>query len=820
MSTHQVEVHGVVVDDAGRPVAGALVQAKAFSEREARGITGADGSFTIPIRSERVDGTDLLARSANRDRCGFFRYDYNLAKADAEKPARIVLRPSREVEIRVTDSGKTPVPGAAVEIAGSYSVLDDATTGPDGAVRLHIPSDAKVDWIVALKSGRGFDYAEYGTIDDQGRSHGGAPASTLPRLVALTLDGARKVSVKAVDRDGKPLAGVGFSPWLLHKEGRRSRVNFLSRIFATMTGPDGVATFDWLPPNRDYLTFWPGDNGYAHRRALLKEGEEGIVVARLTRKETIRGRVVCPDGSPAPDIDVGAFGSGQGMDNGHGRARTAADGSYEMEVDPNEGYAVYVDDKNWAAPSRLDVVVREGKPVDGIDFKLTRGTVIHGTVTVGPENRPAPGQYIWLDESGGNAPEDLREAGDRVWRQIRRQFGSTTDSAGHYSIRVGSGTYTLMGPPWTDNKKITIQDEAELIRDFKMPRPAKGTLTGRVIKAGEGEKGLAGATIVIVAANQRSVPFSVTADPKGRFHAERDLDPLVVCAKSADGKLGAIVEVGAEAPEIVIAVAPMATATGVLLDDRGQPAANQNLEWGRRVFIDDEQTISMTCFAPRVVTDSKGRFTLPALVVDQEYEISLLKHGDGSVPDQYQAAGAVRPKNAARIDLGTLRAGAFHPNALARAEEMSSFRKNAPGAGNPAPPIDATTLDGKPLKLDDFKGKYVLLDFWATWCGPCIGEIPNLQSIYDVFGNDDRFALVSVSVDEKIDEPRKFQEKRKLPWNQAFLAGGMHGPTPGKFGIRAIPAFVLVGPDGKIVARGMRGDDIKKEVEKALAKKP
>ena len=85
------------------------------------------------------------------------------------------------------------------------------------------------------------------------------------------------------------------------------------------------------------------------------------------------------------------------------------------------------------------------------------------------------------------------------------------------------------------------------------------------------------------------------------------------------------------------------------------------------------------------------------------------------------------------------------------------------------------------------------------------------------FETIDRFAILSLSVDEKIDEPKRFQEKRQLPWTQAFLAGGMHGPIPGTFGIRAIPAFVLVGPDGKIVARGMRGDNIKKEVARALA---
>ena len=147
--------------------------------------------------------------------------------------------------------------GAAVEAAGNFAVFDSATTGADGSVRLHVPADAKVEWVIALKSGRGFDYAEYGTIDEHGRSKGGAPAAEIPTSVALTLDGARTARIKAVDRDGKPLAGVGFYPWLLHKEGRRSQVNFSSRIFDATTGPDGVATFDWLPATKSELIFWP-----------------------------------------------------------------------------------------------------------------------------------------------------------------------------------------------------------------------------------------------------------------------------------------------------------------------------------------------------------------------------------------------------------------------------------------------------------------------------------------------------------------------------------------------------------------------------------
>jgi hypothetical protein len=90
--------------------------------------------------------------------------------------------------------------------------------------------------------------------------------------------------------------------------------------------------------------------------------------------------------------------------------------------------------------------------------------------------------------------------------------------------------------------------------------------------------------------------------------------------------------------------------------------------------------------------------------------------------------------------------------------------------------------------------------------------------VHEEFGGDEHLAIVSLSMDEKIDEPRQFQSKRQLPWTQGFLGGGIHGPTPGRFGIRAIPALVLVGPDGRIVARGMRGEAIKRAVAEAMVK--
>ena len=125
--------------------------------------------------------------------------------------------------------------------------------------------------------------------------------------------------------------------------------------------------------------------------------------------------------------------------------------------------------------------------------------------------------------------------------------------------------------------------------------------------------------------------------------------------------------------------------------------------------------------------------------------------------------------------------------------------------------------DGKEQHLSDYvgKGDYVLADFWASWCGPCRMELPNIKKIYDKY-NGKGLMVIGIAVWDKPEDTRKAIEEEQIPWPQILNAG--HVPTD-IYGIQGIPHIILFGPDGTIIARNLRGDDMAAKVDEVMKKK-
>lgn len=128
-----------------------------------------------------------------------------------------------------------------------------------------------------------------------------------------------------------------------------------------------------------------------------------------------------------------------------------------------------------------------------------------------------------------------------------------------------------------------------------------------------------------------------------------------------------------------------------------------------------------------------------------------------------------------------------------------------------------TDADGKEQKLSDYvgKGDYVLADFWASWCGPCRAEIPNIKKIYEKYKGKG-LTVLGIAVWDKPEDTKKAIDELKISWQQITNAGQV--PTD-LYGIQGIPHIILFGPDGKIIARDLRGEEMIAKVDEVMKKK-
>ncbi len=139
-------------------------------------------------------------------------------------------------------------------------------------------------------------------------------------------------------------------------------------------------------------------------------------------------------------------------------------------------------------------------------------------------------------------------------------------------------------------------------------------------------------------------------------------------------------------------------------------------------------------------------------------------------------------------------------------------------AGNALPDFSLKLMDGTPITRDDLKGHWTLIDFWATWCGPCVGEMPNLKAAWEKF-HPRGFEILSISLDATPEDVEKFRKGEwKMPWKNVFLEGGFQSETARDFELFGIPKPLLISPDGKIeaVEPETRGKQLLNTIEAAM----
>jgi len=273
-----------------------------------------------------------------------------------------------------------------------------------------------------------------------------------------------------------------------------------------------------------------------------------------------------------------------------------------------------------------------------------------------------------------------------------------------------------------------------------------------------------------------------------------------------------VVEPGSE---IEVVISENSTSTGTELND-----ANTAYELRKREKADARRAAIKAVKADETLSDAEKEEKVNALY-EEYYAFSRALNSEifEAHPNDVLGADAMmslQDDQASFDSLYALAGKGIKENAAVKKElaRYETLAKTAPGAMFIDFTIENGAADGSAVKLSDYvgKGKYVLVDFWASWCGPCRGEMPNLAENYAKYKGDN-FELVGIAVWDKRADTEKALETLPISWPIIYDAQRI--PTE-LYGVNGIPHIILFGPDGTILERDLRGEGIGEALEKYL----
>lgn len=338
-----------------------------------------------------------------------------------------------------------------------------------------------------------------------------------------------------------------------------------------------------------------------------------------------------------------------------------------------------------------------------------------------------------------------------------------------------------------DQKIMTPSDARESTHEFTMVRA--GLLKGKITAAGGA--GLQGARVFVGENYSDSAPQDFSTH--GGTYLIRGVRPgLATVTVHASGYAPELKEVevkaGAETT-LDVALSAGLTMEGVVKDDKGAAVA------GAEVIATAWR--SKGSLGLRAMTDASGTFRM-----------------DNAPPDAFEVM-VDTPGRAPHTQ--TLQAGKGVAVVTLPAAASAAPRVGVLPVGEAVPAVTVTTLDGRKISLDEFRDKTVLLDFWATWCSPCVEEHKHFVAIQEKYGGRKDFVILGISRDYDVPTVRDYVARfPKINWPQVVgNAAGVRQACEA-FGVKALPEVFLIGPEGKLIANQLRGERIEQAVDEAL----
>ena len=833
-------IGGTVVDEHGNSVAGATLQVSVYGDNSKQPsiylqqielISDANGNWSYPYASD-----EIISGYIEITHPEFGRWRQNFPD-QSDKPdaisvatllghnARHVMPPGALVHGIVTDSEGNALPDVRIlcNDANSFPGEEMSTTDASGSFRFHW-TKGKVR--IAISDDNWAPAMQIIDLNDQ----------TPP--MAFSLRKGRTLRGRVVSPAGLPLENirVGLESW-------QSKSNRYAITHTMKT--DAQGRFEWLNAPNEPFTIEAYGRGILRIRELDArcDGEEMVLTALPELRFT--GTVVdAASGQPITDFTIVPMWESSGRLNAtrpQARQYSRIDGSFSYAIDfPRDGHALI-----FEADGYLPFQTGTFEDADGhqkLAIKLERATPLQGVV-VDANGAPVANATVYL----ANEASFAHIRGGKPFREDDL-ISTTTDLEGNFSLTRQLGGFALVA---ISDTGIGILTDA----DFKAGEPfviqkwssVEGQLTSR-------GSPIANRAVWLETHRQnedssRFVQISdyQTTDENGRFafaHVSpgpgRVVEQLVLTEMSSIGARflsfestpGSHIELDFENSGASVACQATAPKDGgraidmsrVRIGLRKSEEPPKPQDWGSLDALQKQARMRDWWHSPEgqqwqkrqfleshfyhAFADPDGRFLLEA-VQPGEYQLTIEAFDPKS--QWYQPSDCYAKheskltieKRRDQVDLG----------------ELELVREARVFVGDAAPDFEIRTVDGEPLKLSDYRGRFVFLDFWATWCGPCKAEMPHLKSLHEAFRDRADFTVISLSLDQNPELPRQYARDQGMNWPQGFLGDWSKDTVAKMYGVQGIPATFLVGPDGNVVARDLRGPQMIDAVRAAITKR-